>query len=169
MASIVRYNPFPSLGAVDQLMERLFDDGFRPARQPSYNGVAANLYETPDAYFVELPIPGVKADDLEVTVQEDLLTVKAKRSWEAPKDAQVIWQGFGKGQWTNSFTLPGEVNSAAVEASLEDGMLRLSLPKAEHARPRTIRVNGAATATTINGAPAERIEAGSGSTAQAHA
>ena len=121
-------------------------------------GVAANLYETEEAYWVELPLPGVKPEDLEVTVHENLLTITAKRTWEAPEKAQIIWQGFGGGEWKQSFTLPGEVNADRVEAVMDYGVLRLQLAKAEHVRPRTIRVNAASGA--MGGTPApQQIEA----------
>jgi HSP20 family protein len=149
MASMVRYEPFnlwgtrPGFESFDRLFDRLFEDSIE-RNQPAQRGVGANLYQTADAYWVELPLPGVKPDDVEVTVQETLLTIAAKRSWQMPEKAQAIWQGFGPGEWKQSFTLPGEVNPDGVEASMEYGVLRLSLPKAEHVRPRTIRVNGIA-------------------------
>jgi HSP20 family protein len=147
MASIVRYQPFRlPLGEMtrdlDRVFERLFDGTFPAQRAATAWSGTANLYETPDAYWVELPLPGVKPEDVEVTVQENLLTLAAKRSWQTPENAKPIWQGFGQGQWKQSFTLPGEVNPDKVSASLEYGILRLELPKAEHMKPRTIRVNG---------------------------
>jgi len=169
MASIVRYEPFgllgtrPSLGGFDRLFDRIFEDTVERA-PTAERGIGANLYQTPDAYWVELPLPGVKPDDVEVTVQENLLTIAAKRSWQLPEKAQPIWQGFGPGEWKQSFTLPGEVNPERVEASMEYGVLRLHLPKAEHVRPRTIRVNGLGgnqpqaietTATEAHAAPAK--------------
>src|SRR5207237_1631102 len=131
----------------DRLFDRLFDDAFGWSREnaqtpPRSTGIAANLYETAEAYWVELPLPGVKPDDVEVTVHDTLLTISAKRNWELPEQAQPIWQGFGGGEWKQSFTLPGEVNPEKVEASMEYGVLRLQLSKAEHTKPRTIRVNG---------------------------
>jgi HSP20 family protein len=90
----------------------------------------------------------VKAEDVEITVQDNLLTLTARRRWEVPQNAQPIWRGFGTGEMQQTVTLPGEVNAGAVQADLQDGILRLELPKAEGARPRTIKVNG-----MIRGAP----------------
>src|SRR5919199_704069 len=146
MASMVRYEPFslwgtrPAFESFDRLFDRLFEDAFE-RNQSTQRGVGANLYQTPEAYWVELPLPGVKPEDVEVTVQQNLLTIAAKRNWQLPEKAQAIWQGFGPGEWKQSFTLPGEVNPDGVEAQMEYGVLRLQLPKAEHVRPRTIRVN----------------------------
>ena len=149
MASMVRYEPFslwgrrPAFETFDRLFDRFFEEAAE-RRQDGTRRIGANLYQTPEAYWVELPLPGVKPEDVEVTVQENLLTIAAKRTWQLPEKAQAIWQGFGSGEWKQSFTLPGEVNSDRVEASMEYGVLRLHLPKAEHVRPRTIRVNGLA-------------------------
>jgi HSP20 family protein len=158
MPSIVRYEPFRvSLGSVardlDRVFDRVFEDmpGFAARTSHSRPAGAANLYETPEAYWVELPLPGVRPEDVEVTVQENMLTLQAKRAWQTPENAKTIWQGFGQGEWRQSFTLPGEVNNEKVSASLEYGVLRLELPKAEHARPRTIRVNAG---PAITAAPA---------------
>src|SRR5215208_3976613 len=113
MASIVRYQPFRlPLGEMtrdlDRVFERLFEDSFPSQRTPAPFSGSANLYETPDAYWVELPLPGVKPEDVEVTVQENVLTLSAQRAWQTPEHAKPIWQGFGQGQWKQSFTLPGE-------------------------------------------------------------
>jgi HSP20 family protein len=135
MATIVRYEPFA-----------LSRRWARPA------GFAANLYETDGAYGVDLPLPGVKPEDVEVSLQQDVLTLKAKRTWATPEDAKPLWRGFGSGEWRQSFTLPGEVDGEKVEARLEDGVLRLHLPKAEHARPRQIKVQSGANAKEIAGA-----------------
>ena len=158
MASIVRYQPFgfplqTMTRDLDRMVERLFDDVRPFARNGQGAGSPANLYETDAAYWVELPLPGVRPEDVEVTVQENMLSLKAKRAWQTPENAKTIWQGFSQGEWTRQFTLPGEVDSSKVEASLEYGMLRLELPKAEHARPRTIKVHaGHSNGATIEAA-----------------
>ena len=148
MASMIRYQPFRFPLAdmtrdFDRVFGRLLDDsfGFPQTERGANWGAAANLYETPEGYWVELPLPGVKAEDVEITVQDNVLSLRAKREWKAPENAKTIWQGFTGGVWEQSFTLPGEVNRDKVSASLEHGILRLELPKAEHTKPRTIRVN----------------------------
>ncbi|MGH2354328.1 MAG: Hsp20/alpha crystallin family protein [Chloroflexota bacterium] len=165
MATIVRYAPvsptsrWATRSSIDRLFDRVFEDAFRPtsgAAEPTLRAVAANLYETPEAYWVELPLPGVKPEDLEVTVREKVIDVKAKRTAQVPENAQTHWRGFAPGQWQRRFTLPGEVNAEGVEAHLEHGVLRLQLPKADHLRPRTIKVsNGSAGSATADAAEAD--------------
>jgi HSP20 family protein len=160
--AIVRYAPLPLRGTwlsrptpvgVDRLFNRFFEDAFAPRiaghRRP---GIAGNVYDSGKAFLVELPVPGVKPEDLGVTVHENVLTVKAKRTWSAPEGAQALWRGFGDGEWEQSFTLPGEVNAEQVEAHLEHGILRLELPKADHVLPRSIKIS---TNGTSAGTPAE--------------
>ena len=149
MASIVRYEPFsladrwtrPPVDRFFERFDRMMQDAFgmASAAEAGRSGVVANLYETADGYWVELPLPGVRPEDLELSVQQNLLTLKAKREWPTPENAQTLWQGFGGGQWQQTLALPGEVDSARVEARLEHGVLRLDLPKAEHLRPRQIK------------------------------
>ena len=168
MASMIRYQPFRfPLGVMtrdlDRVFDRLIEDTFPTARaaQGRTPG-AANLWETPDAYVVELALPGVKSEDVEVTVQENELSLSAKRTWQAPENAKAVWHGFGAQEWSQRFTLPGEVNADKVAASLEHGVLKLELPKAEHAKPRTIRINGTGAAHKVEAIepaePAKQIE-----------
>jgi HSP20 family protein len=127
--------------------ERFFDRGFAAAGLADHAGrgfAGANVYESAEAYFVELPLPGVKAEDVALTVQDDRLTLTARRHWEAPPNAQPLARGFGAGELRQTVTLPGDVAADGVQAELRDGILRLELPKAASARPRTIPVTGAA-------------------------
>lgn len=154
MASIVRYEPFtladrwtrPTTDRVFSNFDRILQEAlnFTPAgfgrSGLGRSGGVANLFETNDGYVVELPLPGVKAEHVELSVQKNLLTLKATREWAAPEQARALWQGFGAGRWQQTFTLPGEVDAERVEAHLEDGILRLQLPKAQHSRPRQIKV-----------------------------
>jgi HSP20 family protein len=161
MARIVRFEPFAVSArhprpAFDRAFDRMVLDtlGLAPryaeARRP---GLTSNLYETESGYSVELPLPGIKAEDVEISVQENLLALKVKRQWSTPEKARVLWQGFASGEWQQTFTLPGEVDAAHVEAHLEDGVLRLHLPKAAHALPRQIKVQ-------VAGEPVKPIEDG---------
>ena len=152
MEATLHYRPVSSFAgrtaqfAVDRFFGGLLDEAALAIKTPrevtAFAG--ANLYETPEGYRLELLLPGVKAEDVEITVQDNRLTVKAERRWEAPQNAKSIWRAFGSDQMRQAVTLPAEVQSDAVQADLQDGVLRLELPKAESARPRTIPVNGPA-------------------------
>jgi HSP20 family protein len=138
MPTIVRYEPLLTSG-------RWTRPAFaRPVVEPARSRLAANLYQTAEAFWMEVPLPAVKPEDVQLTVQENVITLKARRDWTRPEGAQSIWQGFAPGSWEHTFTLPGEVDAEKVEAHLEHGLLRLQFPKAAHSRPRQIAVNGVA-------------------------
>jgi HSP20 family protein len=158
MDLMLRYYPvataagWPARSGVERAFERGFFDRaggeLGPAGQAERGFAGANLYESPEAYLIELPLPGVKAEDVALTVQADRLTLKARRHWAAPPDAQPLARGFGAGELQQTVTLPGDVTTGELQAELRDGILRLELPKAASARPRTIPVNG-----PVRGAP----------------
>jgi len=140
MANLVRYNPFHEVVSLREAMDRLFEDSFIPRTGVNDRGVAANLYETADGFILQLPMPGVNPDEVEITVQQEALNIKWQTSVTTPEGATVHWNGFTSGQYQQSFTLPAAINSEKVEASYENGVLILNLPKAEHAKARTVKV-----------------------------
>jgi HSP20 family protein len=86
-------------------------------------------------------MPGVKAEDVEITAQQDTLVLKWEAKVQAPEGATPLWQGFQGGQYQQSFSLPSPINADRAEAHYTDGVLTLNLPKAEHAKARTVKVN----------------------------
>lgn len=140
MANLVRYNPFHEVVSLREAMDRLFEDSFIPRTGVAGRGVASNLYETADGFILQLPMPGVNPDEVEITVQQEALNIKWQTSVTAPENATVHWNGFTSGQYQQSFTLPAAINSEKVEASYENGVLILNLPKAEHVKARTVKV-----------------------------
>jgi HSP20 family protein len=164
MTNTARYEPFwptgrrvgpygdPFFERFDRMLQDALGVTLAPAADRERPGAAVNLYDTAEGFWLELPLPGVQADALELSVQQNLLTLKARREWAPPEGAQVIWQGFGGGQWQQTFALPAEVDAERVEARLAEGVLRLHLPKAQHLRPRQITVQ-TAPAGSGNAAP----------------
>ena len=143
MANITRYNPFSEVVSLREAMDRLFEDSFISPRQSNVwngRGVAANLYETAEGFTLQIPAPGVKPEDVEITVQQETISLKWETKVEVPEGATVHWNGFQSGQFQQSFSLPSPINAERVEAHYTDGILTLQLPKAEHAKARTIKV-----------------------------
>jgi len=85
-------------------------------------------------------MPGTKAEDVEITTQQDSLSLKWETKVNVPQGASTHWYGFQQGQYQQSFTLPAPINPDRVEASYSDGILTINLPKAEHAKARTVKV-----------------------------
>ena len=139
MADLTRYNPFSDAISLRDAMDRLFEDSFI-SRNWSTRGVAANLYETPEGFILQVPMPGTNPEDVEITAQQDTLTLKWETKLSVPQDATVHWNGFQPGQFQQAFTLPTPINSERAEATYADGILTLNLPKAEHVKARTVKV-----------------------------
>ena len=148
MANITRYNPFQEMVSLREAMDRLFEDSFISPRGTSSfggRGVGVNLYENAEGFTLQVPMAGVKPEDVDITIQQDTLNLKWETRIQVPEGATVHWSGFQSGQYQQSFTLPAPINADRVEARYTDGILTLNLPKAEHARARTIKVNGVKT------------------------
>ncbi|GCF10869.1 Hsp20/alpha crystallin family protein [Dictyobacter arantiisoli] len=143
MANITRYNPFSEVVSLRDAMDRLFEESIISPRSSSVSGrgMAANLYETRDGYTLQLPMPGINVEDVEITVQQDTVQLKWETKVQFPEGAQVHWNGFQAGRYQQSFTVPAPINAEGVEAQYENGILTLQLPKAEHAKARTIKIN----------------------------
>jgi len=125
--------------------DRLFDSAFTPfagAGAGAYadNGIKANIWETDDAYQVALLVPGASAENVEVTALGNTITVSGTLAAAPPEGAKAVWQEFGPSEFRRQIGLPGDVNSEHVEAAYQNGVLLLKLPKAEHAKPKQIKI-----------------------------
>jgi HSP20 family protein len=145
--SIIYYNQPTGFVPLSEAMDRLFRDAFTWPRlfgdvYPSASrfGLSSNLYETRDRYIMQVPLPGVKVDELEITAHENVLTLRGKTEVTVPEGAQSIWVGMGGGEFHEEVTLPGDVNADQASAEYHDGILTLTLPKTERAKVRTIKV-----------------------------
>lgn len=134
---------WPEMGLLQEEMNRLFDrygmsQGTRRTA-PSYP--ALNLWEDTDNLYVEAELPGMEMSELEIYVTGgDQLSLKGKR--ETPSEQKGTWhrQERGYGSFTRVLTLPHEVNAEKVEAEFKHGVLCITLPKQEQAKPRRIEI-----------------------------
>jgi HSP20 family protein len=144
MANLARYNRFGEVVSLRDAMDRLFEDSFISPRQNagwSGRGTNSNLYETAEGFTLQIPMPGVKPEDVEITVQQDTVSLKWETRVQSPEGATIHWRGHQSGRYHQSFMVPAPINAEGVEAQYNDGILTLNLPKAAHARARTIKVN----------------------------
>jgi HSP20 family protein len=103
---------------------------------------ALDIAERKDAYLVTVELPGVKLDDLEITLEDGLLTIQGERHFTDDASDQNFHRVERRyGTFRRSITLPAHVMADEVEASIEDGVLRILVPKAEEAKPKRIQVN----------------------------
>ena len=136
------------LGQLRNEVDRLFNDfmgGLSHLPAPSFVGrrgfPALNIWETAEAVHVEAELPGVSAADLDIAVVGKELTIKGQRGVEAAEGETYHRRERPVGAFTRLVKLSSEVNADAVQATLRDGVLQVTLPKADVAKPRKIAVN----------------------------
>lgn len=140
MANVMRYSPFSDFVSLREAMDRLLEDSFIPRAGFGTRGVASNLHETADNFILQVPMPGVKPENVEITAQQDSLNLKWQTSVNVPENATTHWSGFAAGEYQQSFMLPAPIDADKADARYENGILILTLPKAERARTRTLKI-----------------------------
>ena len=136
-------------GAMDLLrgrMDRLFNEFDKvylhgPSFTLGTNSPRTNLLEKGDHFEVQAEIPGLSKEDLTIKIQGNYLEISGNRAVAAPEGYKAHRNERAETSFCRSFTLPDEVDAEKVEATLKDGILHLSLPKSEAAKPRQITIN----------------------------
>jgi len=146
MSNLMRWEPFGDLISLREAMNRLFDESIvQPwgalARAGWGEGLPVDMYETDEAVVVKAAMPGVKADDVDISVIGDSLTIRgeAKREEEVKKEHYVRRERY-VGTFSRTLSLPARVVADKAEAVFEDGVLTLTLPKSEEVKPKAIKV-----------------------------
>jgi HSP20 family protein len=146
--TITRWDPFRETVTLREAMDRLFEDSYVPGRRQTGRQAEEReqVWRLPlDAYITAAEIvilanlPGVKPENVEITIEGDTLTIKGERPAPVENVDYVLQERtYGKFQRTLSINIPVDANAA--EAKFEDGMLTLVVPKAEAVKPKTIQV-----------------------------
>lgn len=126
-----------------RLVDDLLSDAFGSSGQFEARGfgLALDVEESQEAYIVRANLPGVSLDDISVNIHEDVLTIAGETASEdRSEDSRLLIRERRSGKFSRSLRFPTVVNGEAVEASFEDGVLSITLPKAEHVKPRQIPV-----------------------------
>jgi HSP20 family protein len=107
--------------------------------------LAVDVYETENDVVVKSAIPGVKPDDIDISLTGDVLTIKGESKFEEEvKDENFVRREMRYGSFSRTVTIPAPVIADKAEADFENGMLTLTLPKAEETKPKTIKIKGTA-------------------------
>ncbi|MBC7242276.1 MAG: Hsp20/alpha crystallin family protein [Anaerolineae bacterium] len=142
--SLMRWQPFEELMSLREAMDRLFEESIvwpRSLLAPAAQTFAVDIYETKDDVVVKASLPGVKPEDIEVSVVGDTLTIKGEVKEEKDiKEENYIRKERRYGSFCRSFTLPVSVDADKATAEFENGVLTLTLPKAEEVKPKTIAI-----------------------------
>jgi HSP20 family protein len=144
----VRFHRAPVLTAagdsifdLEREIGNIFNGVFGSGAQSAEQGPALDIAEQEDASVVVAELPGVKREDIKITLHDGMLTLAAERKQTAlPENAQWIRNEIPAGRVTRTVTLPHDVEADRVSAELTNGILRIVLPKAASARPKEIQV-----------------------------
>ncbi|PKO21288.1 MAG: heat-shock protein Hsp20 [Chloroflexi bacterium HGW-Chloroflexi-1] len=146
MVNLVRRTPAREMLSLREAMDRLFEDSFISLRW--FGGAAApagmlplDIYETGEHVVVKATAPGVKPEDIDVTITGDLLTIKSEiQEEEKVEERNYLRQERRYGSSCRQVTLPAGLDTDQVKASFEHGVLTLELPKMEAIKPKTVKV-----------------------------
>lgn len=147
MTSLVRWDPFKEMAALQERMSRLFDEVWGRPRRGEEDYISGSwmpvvdVRETKDSLEIAIELPGVDPKDVQVTVEGGVLTVSGSREFKKAEEGETYHRvERAYGSFERSFTLPSNVNPDKITASYKLGVLHLSLPKREEARPKAIPV-----------------------------
>ena len=143
MSNLIRWEPAREMMSLRDAMDRLFDDAFtRPlSLRDAWSVPAIDMFQTDDEIVVKAALPGIKADEVQINVTGEVLTLKGevKQNQEMEEKAwHIREQRFGS--FERSIALPTDVVADKAKADFENGILTITLPKAEDVKPKTITV-----------------------------
>jgi HSP20 family protein len=131
---------------LQQRLNRLFEEAFLPQGAEPFSlegwSPSCDIYETENEIVVKAEIPGVKKEDVKLSMQDNVLTLSGERKFEEEtKKENYVRVERGYGSFTRSFTLPPSVDVKTISAEFKDGLLEVKLPKLEQAKPKEVEIN----------------------------
>ena len=149
--AIVRWEPFRNLVSLQDRMNRIFDDAARGARRPDEDddwalggswAPAVDIFEKDGNIVLKAELPGVEVKDVDIRVENNTLSLRGERKLEN----EVTRENYHRverayGSFARSFTLPNVVDTEKIKAEFKDGVLQLTLPKRDEAKPKQIQVS----------------------------
>jgi HSP20 family protein len=143
--AIIRWDPYRDLMTLQERMNRMFDESYRSrGGEESLStrawAPAVDIYETKEALVVKAELPEVKKDDIDVKIDNGILTIQGERKCEEVKDEQVHRRECQYGFFSRSFSLPTTVDPNKINANYKDGVLTVSIPRKEETKPRQIEI-----------------------------
>jgi HSP20 family protein len=141
---LTRWDPFQDMLKLRNAVDRMFEDvysGERGLSRPSTWGLALDVAENEDEFIVKASLPGVKADDIDITYTENTLTIKGEvQEDKEVNEEQYLMRERRFGTFSRSITLPSKVKTENIEANYENGVLTVHMPKAEELKPKRIAI-----------------------------
>ena len=146
--ALVRWEPFQDLLAIQERMNRLFDETLQRTRSRDEEDISAGLwappvdiYETENEIVLKAELPEIDQKDIEIKVEDSTLTIRGERKFEQEtkkENYHRIERAYGK--FSRSFSLPNTIDQEKIKASYKDGILKLVMPKREEKKPKQITV-----------------------------
>ena len=144
MATIARLETFRGLSTLQDQFNRLFNESFRNhTEEPAWTtwAPAVDIYETPNELVVKADLPDVNEKDIDVRVENNLLTIRGERKFEkSVTEENFLRVERAYGAFSRSFSLPNTVNAETIGAEYKNGVLTVTLPKREESKPRQVKV-----------------------------
>jgi HSP20 family protein len=145
--TLLRWDPTRDLLSVHDRVNRMFSNALNRNDSTETSGFwvpPVDIYEEGDNLVLKAELPGVRKEDLDVSVENNLLTLSGERR----QDGEVKEEQYHRlerfyGKFTRSFTLPVGINTGNIHAEVRDGILTVTLPKAEEAKPKRIQIKAA--------------------------
>jgi HSP20 family protein len=146
MATVNRWDPVRDMITLREAMDQLFNDAYLRGRDYRQQAPAWQLpldaYTTEDAIVLTADVPGLKPEELEVTLEGDTLTIRGELKTR-PEDRNYLLRERATGRFERVLTINTPIDSGKVEATFEDGVMQIVLPKAEAVKPKQITVKAA--------------------------
>ena len=145
--ALIRWDPFRDLLSLQDRMNRIFEESFPKSRVfegPLATGLwspAVDIYETDKAIVLKVELPGLSKDDINIEIKDDNLILRGERKFEKDireENYHRIERSYGK--FSRSFSLPGSIDRNKVDATFKDGVLEITIPKAEETKPKQIEI-----------------------------
>jgi HSP20 family protein len=148
MSTLNRWEPYRTSGLESQV-GRIFNDFFGRSQEsnPTSWAPAVDIFENEHELVVKADLPDVKPEELDIRIENNILTIRGERKFEKKVDENnYLRVERSYGSFARGFSLANTVNSEAIKADYKDGVLTLTIPKREEAKPKLIKVNVAAQA-----------------------
>ena len=143
---LMRTDPFREL---DRLTQQAFGTRFRPSVMP------IDAYRQGDEFVVDFDLPGVDPSSIDLTVEKNVLSVSAERRWEPAEEVQIVASERPQGTFNRQLFLGEGLDADKVEASYDNGVLSVTIPVAEQAKPRKVEIAAGDGARTIEASGTE--------------
>ncbi len=147
-----RWDPWTDLFTIQNEVERLLNGGWSggasaaavAGSRPQAVSLPLDIRQTDQAFVIEASVPGFRPEQVEITVEQGILTIQGQRPQEEPKDGVYLRRERGLQAFFRQLTLPGDVREEGIAARFEHGVLTVTVPRAESAQPRRIQVQSSA-------------------------